>query len=490
MEQTASNDGQRVPPHGIWSTVVLTILLLAVIILCSAMLLWGATTLVTFPLVVVSALALFLLPGLAMLKLLWPFALDLTDRCALAVGLSCSVPPLLFLFANVVGLQFSSAGCWAALVVCGAIVVWPQGRSTAWRFPSINVLSVALVGLSGIAIVVRLYIVRDLPAGMFGDSVHHTMIAQLLVDHGGLFRSWEPYAPLTTFTYHYGFHSLVAWLTLLSGAPATQSLLIIGQVQSALVLPTIYLFAKRLTGSTQIGILAGIVAAFLSVMPAYYVNWGRYTQLAGQTLLPAVCVAWMALFDGIRTRINHQKLVRIGCLVALATAGLILTHYRVAVFAACFVIVYAVICCIRVLKKDSTYNGQSATVYWLIPLLQIAGLGFIFGGLAFVLVSPWLIQLREGMLLRIAGNFITQDVSSDSVNTIVTPAEFFGRYLSPFFTSLTLLGIVAAFARRQWVVLSLPCWALLVFAAANPYLFGVPGAGILTNFAVFISTLR
>ncbi len=42
------------------------------------------------------------------------------------------------------------------------------------------------------------------------------MIAQLLVDHGGLFTSWQPYAEMTTFTYHFGFHSAVAvfdWLT-------------------------------------------------------------------------------------------------------------------------------------------------------------------------------------------------------------------------------------------------------------------------------------
>jgi hypothetical protein len=29
----------------------------------------------------------------------------------------------------------------------------------------------------------------------------------------------------------------------------------------------------------------------LSVMPAYFVSWGRYTQLSGLVVLPAACIA-------------------------------------------------------------------------------------------------------------------------------------------------------------------------------------------------------
>src|SRR5438876_1216387 len=85
------------------------------------------------------------------------------------------------------------------------------------------------LALVATALLVRLYLVRGLPVGLWGDSYHHTMIAQLLVDHRGLFSSWQPYAPLTTLTYHYGFHSNVAFFYWLTGIPVTTSVLYVGQ---------------------------------------------------------------------------------------------------------------------------------------------------------------------------------------------------------------------------------------------------------------------
>ncbi|MFN2280805.1 MAG: hypothetical protein ACK2TZ_03005, partial [Anaerolineales bacterium] len=68
----------------------------------------------------------------------------------------------------------------------------------------------ALLFTIALIIAVRFWVIRSLDAPMWGDSYQHTMIAQLIVDHGGLFDSWQPYAEMTTFTYHFGFHSLVA----------------------------------------------------------------------------------------------------------------------------------------------------------------------------------------------------------------------------------------------------------------------------------------
>ena len=78
--------------------------------------------------------------------------------------------------------------------------------------------------------------------------------AQLLADHGGLFSSWQPYAPLKTFTYHFGYHADVAWLHWLSGTPTTHGVLIIGQLQSALVVPMTYLLARRTVGGERAGL--------------------------------------------------------------------------------------------------------------------------------------------------------------------------------------------------------------------------------------------
>lgn len=56
------------------------------------------------------------------------------------------------------------------------------------------------------------------------------MIAQLMVEHRGLFRSWEPYAALQTFTYHFGFHAHVAAITWMTGIATPRAVVLTGQI--------------------------------------------------------------------------------------------------------------------------------------------------------------------------------------------------------------------------------------------------------------------
>ena len=200
------------------------------------------------------------------------------------------------------------------------------GRALAW-LASPGPLLIYVLALS---LGARLWSVRDLVMPNWWDSVHHTVIVQLLLDHGGLFSSWEPYAPLTTFTYHFGFHGAVASLSWLSGLAAPQAVLVFGQVLNGLTVLGAYLLAQRLTGRPWAGLLAALVTGLVSLMPAYYVNWGRYTQLAGQIILPALMVVTMeAVERGGRRRL---------AVMAILAAGLALTHYRVAIFYGAFVV--------------------------------------------------------------------------------------------------------------------------------------------------------
>jgi hypothetical protein len=309
--------------------------------------------------------------------------------------------------------------------------------------------------------------------GEFGDSVHHTIIAQLLVDNGGLFRSWRPYAALTTLTYHYGFHSLVAGLSWLSGQPVRLALLTVGQTESALAAPLLYLLTLRLSGSRPAALWAALIAGLLSAMPAYYASWGRYTQLGGQTALVAVCVVWMALLDtAAGPAARPAQLARQIALAAIGTAGLALIHYRVAIFAACFVLAYA------------AYLLAARVRSWR-ALATLAGAGTASGALAMLLTTPWLLRLREGKLLAIGGNFAAQNIGTEGVNGI--PTSILGM-LSPWpLVALAAAALGLSLWRRQWAILVLPLWAGLVWLAANPYLLGLTGAGIISNFAVLIA---
>src|SRR5439155_14303283 len=77
----------------------------------------------------------------------------------------------------------------------------------------------ALTSLTLIALIARLYAVRDLQIPLFGDSLHHTVIVQLIIGQGGVPISYRPFASVDHYTYHFGFHSLAAVWALLTGQP-------------------------------------------------------------------------------------------------------------------------------------------------------------------------------------------------------------------------------------------------------------------------------
>ncbi|MFL5804299.1 MAG: DUF6541 family protein [Roseiflexaceae bacterium] len=465
-----------------WPPLLLAMVMLAAWLFGDGQpLLWASTAVFGALLIVIAMLAMFLLPGLALLRLLWPDTLASAERWPLAIGISCSLPPLLLLLGEPLGLRWNAWLCWGFLVLCAIVLVWPS-RSESWLSSWRRRLSwhpdrqhLLLLAITAAAVIARLYAARDLPVGMWGDSYHHTVIAQLLVDHGGLFSSWRPYAPLKTFTYHYGFHSNVAWLHWLSGEPVTRGLLVVGQLQSALAVPLVYLLTQRLLGRPRAALWAALMVGFVSIMPAFYLNWGRYTQLAGQTILPAACVVWMALLAAAADRSARRgQLLRLAALAALATAGLTLTHYRVAVFLACFIASY---CLYLLLSK------------WRTPLalLRPAGLGLGAGTLAVLLALPWLLRLREGALLRIGDKFLSTNIGADQSNDLPPITLIFSFFANNYLLSIALIGVILLIWRRQWRSLVLVGWAALTWLAANPYLIGLNGAGIITSFAVLIA---
>lgn len=445
--------------------------LVMVLIGAPELLTWLPGALLGALLTALSALALFSLPGLALLRLLPPGPLRPAQRLAAALGLSWIVPPLLLLGADLLGLRWGPALSWIALLACGLIAFWParrSGPSQPWWDAELGLL----LGLLGLALAARLYLVRELPSGLFGDSYHHTMISQLMVDNGGLFRSWQPYTPLATFTYHFGFHSMVAWLHWLSGYPVIPAVVAVGQIAGALAVPGIFLLSDQLLGERQAALWAALAVGFLSLFPAFYVNWGRYTQLTGQTVLPVTCFVWMLLLNqATDPRVPLQRLGRLSLLTALATAGVALAHYRIGVFAASFVLVYALY---MLLARVRSWTAWA----------RLIGVGALAGSLGLALTIPWLLRLREGRMLQLANYMVSTNIGTGSGND-QSPVDF-ERVLANGMLPLALLGLVALLVQRRWAALLLPIWLGLVWLAANPFLIGLNGAGIVSNFTVVI----
>jgi hypothetical protein len=422
-----------------------------------------------------AAVGLWLVPGLALLRWLWPGRLNLALRLSLAVCAGAALPPLGLLLFHVLHLT------WNAWVTVGYVVAalgalfyragptWPKLRRGVRSARTWTLFW--LGGLTLLAAVGRLYWVRDLPVGMWGDSYQHTMMVQLLVDNHGLFTSWQPYAPLATFTYHFGFHANAALLHWLTGLPVAQSVIIVGQLLSAATVPAAYALTVTLSRNKAAGLWAALLVGFINIQPAFYFNWGRYTQLGGQVLVSAVIAAWLQALEG--PPVWDRRAWRGVLLAGGLTAGLFLSHYIVSLFAAMYLGLYG----LARLARRPTWPE------WRQLALGAGAIGLV----AALAAAPWLVNTLGGFLIRNAAGFVNGGVDSGRIASYATlppiPAEMVKRYI----LALAALGVFIAAVRRQWRVALLAGWALLMLFAVVPHIVGLPGSGLIDNFVVYIA---
>ncbi|MCS7251514.1 MAG: hypothetical protein RMK32_02925 [Anaerolineae bacterium] len=402
------------------------------------------------------------------------------DWAGLSVGVSLAIYPVLFLWADMLGLR--PGPLWVGIpITLGLAGITYRLRIEAsamqkWRFHDLwikqklalrkpNASGVSLMLVLGLSMATRLLAVRGLEAPLWGDGFQHTMIVQLMLDHGGLFRSWEPYAPIQSFTYHFGFHSAVALLAWATGWPAERAVLFGGQVLNALAALAIYPLARQLaSGSSWAGVIAVMLPSLLWPMPMYYVNWGRYPQLAGHTLLPvAVILSWQLLESPQRTW------RRIG-LVALMIAGLALTHYRVLAF-----------------------YGLSIVAWWVLRGWRVHSFGdwlrrLVWGslapiGLSIVFTLPWWFRIGDGRL----PTALAHAMSSGAGGWIPLSWNELVSYVPAWGWILGGLSLGIGLHRYSQAVTLLVLWWCGIFLSANLQLLRMPGASVISGFAFWIA---
>jgi membrane protein implicated in regulation of membrane protease activity len=413
------------------------------------------------------ALYLFLLPGYALLATLgWRGERDLLTRMAMAGAVSIALYPLALLWALPLGSKGLAAlsGLPLLLAMVWGLKAFLSGRTKeeAVEIPLPGVTAVVLALL----VLTRVQAIDGWIAPAWGDSLQHAMVVQLLLDHGSLFTSWAPYAPLETFSYHFGAHTAVALWATLGGEEAPMALLRAGQALGVLAVLAVVPLARRIGGRDPVAGLAAVVfVGFFYADPGRFLSWGRYTQLAGMIILP-VLLDRIAAFQEER-RTGQQDLAIIG----LLTGGLILTHYRVAVFAAAAFAVWPLVNVLRAGPGSWARLGKTVAA----------------GGLGIALTLPWWHRILDGRLVE----------ATRQTGQRFSPGPFDGTDL--------LLAVAAATSQTpRWLVavaglvfaaalLSAPraflpflLWLALLVVFANPAMLGLPGADVLTNFAVAI----
>jgi len=425
----------------------------------------------------IMVLLAFFVPGWALVALLQRqshISLYWVEGIAVSAGVSLALYPMLFLFTDVVGIHLGVFYLWGTILTALAVLswhyrVWTLRHQTViasvdlWAKSENSWADVTVVIISVIALAGRLLMVRGLDLPLLGDSVHHTTLTQLIMDNGGLFHSWEPYAPYKTFSFHFGFHvnSVVfGWAT---GLNAPQSVLWGGQFFNLLAVFLMYPLAYRLKGAWA-GVITVFVAGLLTQFPAYYVNWGRYPQLMGQTVL--MIAAWWTWVTLTNDKISPRKWLWL-IIGALLISGTVLGYYRMAFHYFAFVVA-AVFVVVRTVSDLRNWRHWS--------VLGITAL------LTLLLVSIWLSGVAARFLLPAVSNTAQMASQSQAIDVWTQMDQQIVRI--PLTQAMIfLLGILGVMWWGRRVALPI-VWSGVLLILPILKVLSLPGAGIIQQFTI------
>mgnify|MGYP007061387913 FL=1 len=419
-------------------------------------------------------IALFLFPGYALLVLLAPCKnWDFVERLCAASGLSIIVAPFLLYGSTYIGTKLTPLSLVIILLLMACVCIWDWWRRViAWRRAEKKATPLGswlLLGIFVLTLGTRIWIVRDVTYPLWTDSYHHTIITELIADLGKIPSSYRPYVPVDYFTYHFGFHTLSAYFHWLSGIPVPRSVVLVGQILNALVVPTGYVLIRRLFEKRSTGVIAALVTGLLSHMPTFFVNWGRYPQLTGQILLPVLMAFTLDVVNGEKP--CKRKLLLLG----IGIAGLFLVHIRVFLFYCMFAALVFIFQWVALWRSHQSARMRSL-------FLKPVYLGVIM----LIVLLPWLWRFLQGY-----GAAVIQEVQQG-----YQPQRdyFYFRWQTQYLTDLGMrldllllagLGIVWGFFKHEKRVYLIFAWVCMLFCAANSYLLNI--TPLISNVIVIIA---
>ena len=421
----------------------------------------------------VVGIAIFLCPGYALLVILKPqHAFDIVEMLCAAGGLSIAAVPLVLYASTYLGLQLTAGRTIGFLLVAGGVCLWDWWRRfSGWRnrmHQRIDPVNLLLGVVFLMSLGARIWMVRDIAYPLWTDSYHHTIITQLIIDMGKVPSSYEPYAPIDQFTYHFGFHALSAWVHWLSGSPVPRSVVLVGQIINALAVPSCYLLTLRLFRSRSAGLVSALVVGLVSQMPTLFVNWGRYSQLSGQTLLPVLMILTIDAFDPRAAPVYDWILGGIGA------AGLFLVHIRIFLF-------YGLFAGLLLLFKlaRALHRRKPDQVKYL-----FTG-GVTMAGVALIVTAPWLWRFYKGFGSTVIHELVQgYQPQRDSSYFAWRAQDVIDFGMQGYLLILAAMGGLWGIFKRESNIYLMVIWLASMFIAANCYLVGL--TPLVSNVTVII----
>lgn len=401
------------------------------------------------------AFAALCLPGLAWWLWLGDHKQDGGEALARIFAVSASFITIAALAFYTVRIAFTPLAIGVLLSLCIGLVL--AGLIHSWKTAFDKTWLLAL-GVLAVFIVWRLWQARELVFPNWVDSQHHVLIIRKIIENGGLPSTLEPYLP-GPFYYHFSFHAVTAFFSVLSGLAPEKAVLLLGQVLNACVGVSVYALAKAIGRDWRVGILAAFFVTFVTKMPGYYLSWGRYTLLMGVMILPVA----MAEVEVLRSR-AARWLRTIG--LVLLTGGTLLSHYLAAFLLAIYFLIIGIEWVVgSITKKEADWPA----------ILNLAGPAF----LGLLSSARWYIRI-----FRYSVGIVDRGIQlSENVLTIDTDQVDYLKYIlgpnaSYLLMGLAVLGLFYLLYKRDWrtfgiwstvlVFLSIPT-GIVVFSFQNYY---------------------
>lgn len=372
------------------------------------------------------------------------------------MSLSISLLVLLYEWSTALGVVLSFPVLAGLALACATAVVWRVWHTLARCPPSLFTSSAytRLASTWGVLLAVflatlwtRFVHIQNLALPPWVDPVHHVLMIRVAIEQGQAPYSLRPYLPLDNLPYHWGYHVVLAATMQLAGSALVKSVFWVGQIFSALHVLSCAALASYMWRRPLAGIAAGVVVGLVSIMPAYFLSWGRYTMLVGLLVLPALAIGW---HSWLRTSRPAWLLVAV-----ILLAGLSMTHFLVLLLALCLLTALSLIYLLRV----SSWS-------------EVRSFGWHASGgavLALLLAAPWLWVIGRRLLLP----------AIDKPQQLTSGGDYVAMHEGLLWAGpnrlllvLAMLALLWAFWRRSRVALAYAWWVVLLVVLANPWTAG------------------
>ena len=402
------------------------------------------------------------------------------QRWIVAVGLSIAFYPVLF-YGLGLALPFLTLGPYkmsALLLLFAAITAWRmrQDWKELFRFGRLEWIA---LGVFGMTIFTRFWIIRDHPYPAWSDSLHHTLLTQLTAEQGELPSNLEPFFPVPLNQYHLGLYAFSASVQWLARVPAHTALLWTVQILNGLCGAGVYLALDRKVGRR--GAIAGAaVVGLLSHQPAFYVNWGRFTQGSSQAIL---LIAWLITWEAIVLwkqpwQEHRAKILWNTAAAAILTGAVFLFHFRVAAF-------YIPLLAISV--TGELWQARKEKKVGRVVLGTA-----VIGIAALLIVTPALWSAIRVYVIRRLGSKQGAATGRGKSTEAKELYYIFPWDVIPLLVARTWLMVLAIFSavlgliKRNKLVITCLAWMILLYVIGNAHALGLPLLNITNLGAVLV----